>query len=122
VLYGDSFDDSTAAEELPLPDLSLLQPSDLAYIMFTSGSTGRPKGVMVTHGGVRDLVAFNVERFGLGECLSHSVFMRLLVSDGWLQACSSCVAGHNVTSWAVYRPLFRRLDSCGSTQQQFPAA
>lgn len=69
MLYDDYLDDCTAAEELPLPDLSLLQPSDLAYIMFTSGSTGRPKGVMVTHGGVRDLVAFNVERFGLGECV-----------------------------------------------------
>lgn len=56
-----------------LPDLSTLQPSDLAYIMFTSGSTGRPKGVMVTHGGVRDLVAFNIERFALGKCATQAL-------------------------------------------------
>jgi non-ribosomal peptide synthetase component F len=36
--------------------------------MFTSGSTGRPKGVMIPHRGVRDLVAFNIEHFGLSEC------------------------------------------------------
>jgi long-subunit acyl-CoA synthetase (AMP-forming) len=67
VLYDDSFEDGDGLEDIPLPDLSLQCPSDLAYIMFTSGSTGRPKGVMVTHGGVRDLVAFNVERFSLGK-------------------------------------------------------
>jgi long-subunit acyl-CoA synthetase (AMP-forming) len=67
VLYADA-DDTAATDQVALPDLALMQPCDLAYIMFTSGSTGRPKGVMVTHGGVRDLVAFNMERFGLGEC------------------------------------------------------
>lgn len=63
VLYHDTTDSVLAT----LPEPGLLQPSDLAYIMFTSGSTGRPKGVMVTHGGVKDLVAYNVERFTLGE-------------------------------------------------------
>lgn len=67
LLYADAGDAASTAQ-VQLPDLRLLQPCDLAYIMFISGSTGRPKGVMVTHGGVRDLVAFNVERFGLGEC------------------------------------------------------
>ena len=66
VLFEDAADAASTAT-VPLPQLSSLQPSDLAYIMFTSGSTGRPKGVMVTHGGVRDLVAFNIERFDLGE-------------------------------------------------------
>lgn len=70
VLLFEDAADSTSSAEVALPDLSLLQPTDLAYIMFTSGSTGRPKGVMVTHGGVRDLVAFNIERFNLGECQS----------------------------------------------------
>lgn len=90
MLYDDCLDDCTAAEELPLPDLSLLQPSDLAYIMFTSGSTGRPKGVMVTHGGVRDLVAFNVERFALGECVC--VCPCWCAPGCYMQACMSCDA------------------------------
>lgn len=67
MLLFDDADDTASTTLVLLPDLSLLQPTDLAYIMFTSGSTGRPKGVMVTQGGVRDLVAFNIERFTLGE-------------------------------------------------------
>jgi long-subunit acyl-CoA synthetase (AMP-forming) len=50
-----------------LPDVSSIAEDDLAYIMFTSGSTGRPKGVMIPHRGVRDLVAFNIEKFHLSE-------------------------------------------------------
>lgn len=37
----------------------------LAYVMFTSGSTGKPKGVMVTHGGVLNLAASQIEAFGI---------------------------------------------------------
>jgi len=36
-----------------------------AYVIYTSGSTGRPKGVVVTQGGVPNLAAAQVERFGL---------------------------------------------------------
>jgi len=73
-----------------LPDLSTLQPSDLAYIMFTSGSTGRPKGVMVTHGGVRDVVAFNIERFALGKCATSAVECYFCPSQ--LSNCAACAS------------------------------
>jgi len=41
-------------------------PSDLAYLIYTSGTTGRPKGVMIEHRGVVNLVASDLETFGLG--------------------------------------------------------
>ncbi|NMM91372.1 non-ribosomal peptide synthetase, partial [Rhodococcus sp. SRB_17] len=42
-----------------------LRPEHPAYVIYTSGSTGRPKGVIVTHGGLADLCAEQVERYGL---------------------------------------------------------
>jgi amino acid adenylation domain-containing protein len=35
------------------------RPANLAYLIYTSGSTGRPKGVMVSHAGLRNLVAWH---------------------------------------------------------------
>jgi amino acid adenylation domain-containing protein len=37
-----------------------------AYVIYTSGSTGRPKGVVVTHGGVRNLVAAQTRSLRVG--------------------------------------------------------
>jgi amino acid adenylation domain-containing protein len=42
-----------------------LDPDRLAYVIYTSGSTGQPKGVMVTHRGLRALVAAQAHTLGL---------------------------------------------------------
>ena len=60
---------------LPEPDPVVIEPQDLAEIMFTSGTTGDPKGVMLTH---RNLTA-NIE--GVSEyivCESSSRLMSIL--------------------------------------------
>ena len=60
---------------LPEPHPVVIEPQDLAEIMFTSGTTGDPKGVMLTH---RNLTA-NIE--GVSEyivCESSSRLMSIL--------------------------------------------
>ncbi len=63
-------DDAEEATETVVRQATCLQGANLAYIMFTSGSTGRPKGAMVTHEGLRDLIAFFVDKMALGESFS----------------------------------------------------
>ncbi|MFD4528139.1 amino acid adenylation domain-containing protein [Streptomyces sp. NPDC058470] len=39
--------------------------TDPAYVIYTSGSTGRPKGVVVTHQGIGNLAATQIDRLGV---------------------------------------------------------
>ncbi|WP_407670482.1 non-ribosomal peptide synthase/polyketide synthase [Nocardia suismassiliense] len=44
-----------------------IRSSNAAYVIYTSGSTGLPKGVVVTHAGLANFSAEQVERYGLDQ-------------------------------------------------------
>ncbi|MEI6669049.1 MAG: amino acid adenylation domain-containing protein [Acidobacteriota bacterium] len=56
--------DATAAGDRQEAPIWLTQ-HNLAYVIYTSGTTGRPKGVMIEHASIANLVASDIDEFGL---------------------------------------------------------
>jgi amino acid adenylation domain-containing protein len=63
---GNLIDPSTLVN-VAKNNFPIIQPNQLAYILFTSGSTGRPKGVMIEHRSLLNFTRAGKELFATSE-------------------------------------------------------
>jgi amino acid adenylation domain-containing protein/non-ribosomal peptide synthase protein (TIGR01720 family) len=100
-----------ATESVENPPLAS-QAGNLVYVIYTSGSTGQPKGVMVTHGGLRNLAAAQVESFGINASSKVLQFASLNFDASIFEMCMALCNGgelHLATSEQLLGPALSEL-------------
>ncbi len=81
-----------AAQPQTPPD-SGLQPAHLAYVIYTSGSTGQPKGVAVTHQGIPNLLACQIDTLGVDARSRVLQFASTSFDAAFWELCMGVLAG-----------------------------
>ena len=79
-----------------------LCPSNTAYIIYTSGSTGTPKGVAVSHGGIPNLAAVEIDRFAITAEARVLQFASASFDAAIWEMTASLAAG---PGWSCWRPM-----------------
>ncbi len=90
-----------ADEGLPRPaGADRLSADNAAYVIYTSGSTGRPKAVHLSHRGLADFVAAQVDAFGVG---TDSVVLQV-ASPGFDACLAELLLAHGSGAGLVVSP------------------